>query len=349
MVTGLTAGDRTPTSIALSWTNPTDADLAEVIVRRAKGPVAPGSATAGTGVYLGPWGPPTGPSVTDTGLDPNTGYSYAVFTRDTTGNISSPTTLTTSTTSPPKPIGPETIIAGYIHTCGLDVAGKAWCWGDGSSGQLGDVFDFSHDTGTPVAVVGGHTFVGLTAGSIYAYHTCGLDDAGKAWCWGFGYYGQFGDGNSSDHTVRAPVAVVGGHTFTQLTAGTNHTCGLDGAGTAWCWGDGYYGQLGDGNSSAHATGTPVAVVGGHTITQLDRRRLPHVRDRRQPGRPGAGAAETSGRLGDGNTSDHVTATPVAVVGGHTITQLTTSRAPHMRDRRRRESVVLGLRKQRGAG
>ena len=41
----------------------------------------------------------------------------------------------------------------------------------------------AHDTGTPVAVAGGHTFTSLTA---RWFHTCGLDDAGKAWCWGSG-------------------------------------------------------------------------------------------------------------------------------------------------------------------
>ncbi len=99
-VTALTAGDRTPDSIALSWTNPTDADLAAVIVRRAKGATAPATPTDGTGMTLP--GAPTATGVTDTGLDPDTTYSYAVFTRDTTGNTSAPATLTTATTSEPQ-------------------------------------------------------------------------------------------------------------------------------------------------------------------------------------------------------------------------------------------------------
>ncbi len=120
--------------------------------------------------------------------------------------------------------------------------------------------------GRRYAVAGGHTFTSLTA---RGYHTCGLDDAGKAWCWGDGYGGVLGDGDTSDHTVRTPVAVVGGHAFSQLAAGDDHTCGLDGAGQAWCWGLGTdSGTLGDGDSSDHRTGTPVAVVGGHTFTSL---------------------------------------------------------------------------------
>ena len=316
-VTGLTVGDRTPTSIALSWTNPTDADLAEVIARRAKGTAAPGSASEGTGVSLGS---PTAATVTDAGLDPSTQYSYAVFTRDTAGNTSSPTTVV-ATTSPPEPIQPQTITAGIVHTCGLDVEGKAWCWGGGSSGQLGDGNADDHETGTPVSVVGGHTFTSLTA---RWYRTCGLDDAGNAWCWGDAKFGVLGDGTTSDHETGTPVAVVGGHTFSQLAAGYEHSCGLDGAGKAWCWGRGEGGPLGDGNTSDHETGTPVSVVGGHTFTSLT------AGEFRTCGLDNAGNAWCWGRgeegpLGDGNTSDHETGTPVAVVGSHTFTSLTAGR------------------------
>ena len=218
----------------------------------------------------------------------------------------------------PKPIRPETITVGYVHTCGLDVAGKAWCWGDGSAGQLGDGDMSAHDTGTPVAVAGGHTFTSLTA---RWFHTCGLDDAGKAWCWGSGEGGVMGDGDTSDHGLSTPTAVVGGHIFSQLAAGYGHVCGLDGARNAWCWGFASDGQLGDGNDDDHATGTPVAVVGGHTFAALT------AGYEQTCGIDDAGNAwcwglGTSGALGDGVESDHDTGTPVAVVGGHTFTSLT---------------------------
>jgi alpha-tubulin suppressor-like RCC1 family protein len=53
------------------------------------------------------------------------------------------------------------------------------------------------------------------------------------------------------------VAVLGEHTFTNLATGQSHTCGVDNAGTAWCWGIGYFGELGDGINTASTT--PVAV------------------------------------------------------------------------------------------
>ena len=97
VVTGLAVVGRTATSITLAWTNPADPDLAAVIVRRAVGGTAP--ATPGDGVAVGLTSA-TAASVTDTGLAVDTGYAYAVFTRDTTGNTSAGVPLVTRTLGP---------------------------------------------------------------------------------------------------------------------------------------------------------------------------------------------------------------------------------------------------------
>jgi hypothetical protein len=73
----------TVNSIELAWTNPTDEDLAEVIVRRKEGATAPTLPGDGTGV---PLASPTATSVVDFPLDPGKQYSYAVFTRDAVPN-----------------------------------------------------------------------------------------------------------------------------------------------------------------------------------------------------------------------------------------------------------------------
>ncbi len=119
-VIGLAVTGRTATSITLSWTNPSDADLASVIVRRASAATAPASPTEGTGVGLPS---ATATSATDTGLAVNTAYSYAVFTRDVVGNTSPPV-VTTSRTPPETvrvsvaPDGPGLIAAPAISADG---------------------------------------------------------------------------------------------------------------------------------------------------------------------------------------------------------------------------------------
>ena len=44
-----------------------------------------------------------------------------------------------------------------------------------------------------------------------------------------------------------------------LSNGEEHTCGIRGDGTAWCWGSNGYGELGDGTTTDSAT--PVQVLG----------------------------------------------------------------------------------------
>jgi uncharacterized protein YkwD len=84
-VTGLRVTAQAPTSVILRWTNPTDPDLAVVIVRRATGGTAPSTATSGTGVALAT---PRATGATERALAPSTTYAYAVFTRDRSGNTS---------------------------------------------------------------------------------------------------------------------------------------------------------------------------------------------------------------------------------------------------------------------
>ena len=86
------------------------------------------------------------------------------------------------------------IEAGYSHTCGTSEGGKAYCWGRGGSGGLGNL--------EPTAVAGDLVFSSISGGD---YHTCGISEGGKAYCWGDGYYGGLGNG-SRDNKLE-PTAV----------------------------------------------------------------------------------------------------------------------------------------------
>jgi alpha-tubulin suppressor-like RCC1 family protein len=82
----------------------------------------------------------------------------------------------------------------------------------------------------------------------------------RAYCWGYNYYGQLGDGSptgGADHL--SPVAVAGGLLSRAGATGAAHWCGVTTAARAYCWGNDNAGQLGDGSSIT--TSTPVAVVG----------------------------------------------------------------------------------------
>jgi alpha-tubulin suppressor-like RCC1 family protein len=96
----------------------------------------------------------------------------------------------------------------------------------------------------PVDVTVTTTPVGLMSLSAGVSHTCALTGEGRAFCWGKNWNGQLGVGtvDSSDHLVLEPVQHEG--SFVSISAGEEYTCGIDPAGTGWCWGLNDWSQLG---------------------------------------------------------------------------------------------------------
>ncbi|MGE0440899.1 MAG: hypothetical protein AB7L66_09885 [Gemmatimonadales bacterium] len=144
--------------------------------------------------------------------------------------------------------GPANVVtAGYKHSCARSTSGTVRCWGDNTSGQLGN----GSTTSSSVPVTVG-SFATVSAGFA---HTCALTAAGEAFCWGANASGQLGNGSTTGSS--APVAVAGGLTFRSIYTGDDHTCGVTTGGVAYCWGDNEYGQLGDGTQLNRAS--PVKV------------------------------------------------------------------------------------------
>ncbi len=205
------------------------------------------------------------------------------------------------------------ISAGWAHTCALDSGGKAWCWGGGVSGAIGNG-ENQWDYLWPVSVAGGRTYSAISAG---ASHTCAVDSGGNAWCWGSDNYGKLGDGGSDPQDKLVPVAVAGGRTYSTITAAYWHTCAVDSGGNAWCWGSDNSGQLGDGESDQQDKFAPVAVAGEHTYSTITAASwLTCALD-------GGGEAWCWGLselVGDGHTSESNKFVPVAVAGGRAYQQ-----------------------------
>ena len=149
----------------------------------------------------------------------------------------------------------------FSHACGVTTRENAYCWGHDGDGQLGNGAPTAQQS-TPALVVGGHKWASVSAG---AAHTCGVRARdGAALCWGFADNGRLGNGATTPNQTT-PVVVLGGHTFTSVSAGSAHTCGVRATdGAALCWGLASFGQLGNGATIPDQT-SPVVVLGGHTF------------------------------------------------------------------------------------
>ncbi|MFF3456327.1 RCC1 domain-containing protein, partial [Streptomyces sp. NPDC002730] len=69
----------------------------------------------------------------------------------------------------------------------------------------------------------------------------------KVRTWGWNFFGQLGDGTTTDHLL--PVTVVGLSQVTAVEGGDNHSVALVRDGTVRTWGRNDNGQLGDGTTT----------------------------------------------------------------------------------------------------
>ena len=101
--------------------------------------------------------------------------------------------------------------ASRHHTCARTTSGVVWCWGANAFGELG-LGATSADEQSPTEV----TALSLPAIDIatanqptapsYTGHSCAILNDGSAWCWGYGGYGQLGNGDTSDHSLPVQVS-----------------------------------------------------------------------------------------------------------------------------------------------
>jgi len=148
------------------------------------------------------------------------------------------------------------IAGGEAHTCALLANGTVRCWGQNSSGEIGDGTNIIRSSPVPVAGLSSVVAV-ATGGDLGASHTCALIADGTVRCWGANNRGQLGDNTTASRFT--PVVVQGLGNAVEIAVGAFHSCALLANGTAQCWGANDSGQLGDDTRTPQLA--PVAVSG----------------------------------------------------------------------------------------
>lgn len=167
------------------------------------------------------------------------------------------------------------IAAGGGHSLALDEDGTVFAWGSGASGQLGNGTE--RESTMPVTVTDDGVLDDkeVIDVSTLGDHSLALTQDGKVYSWGAGKYGQLG--NDDTENADRPVAVddsdvLADKEITAVAAGGRHSLALDTNGDIYAWGQGSFGQLGDGakhdgEDSEASSLVPVRVEKGEDLAR----------------------------------------------------------------------------------
>lgn len=156
------------------------------------------------------------------------------------------------------------LAAGEDDTCATLSTGEVDCWGF-DYGVFGTQ-ETAEKEDAPLQIQG---VADAAKVAVINEDVCALLRSGHIDCWGNNYSGQVGDGTRSSCGEEStescggyspPVEVDGITDAIQITGGGAFSCALLSGGHVDCWGNGSYGQLGDG-ASVEAQETPAEVVG----------------------------------------------------------------------------------------
>jgi alpha-tubulin suppressor-like RCC1 family protein len=189
------------------------------------------------------------------------------------------------------------------------------CWGDGTSGDLGDGLTIQKNK--PADVSGLTNVIAMSAGRL---QTCAVLAGGDVDCWGDNTFGQLGNGSTTN--ASTPQSVTGLTGVVAIAAGDTHTCALTSGGSVSCWGDNAHGELGNGSSSSVPVMSPASVSGLSGVAAVA------AGNGFTCALTSAGAvycwgSNVSGELGDGSTVDAFTPTliPATSFGGISIVSI----------------------------
>ena len=146
----------------------------------------------------------------------------------------------------------KTIKIGSVNSCIVMENNELKCWGNNSTGQLGNGSNANLSTPTTIDV--NLSVENMVLG---IEHTCTITRDGTPMCWGDNSGGKLGDGSMNSSLSPVRVTLPSGRKAIKLALGSYHSCALLDNGSITCWGRNTYGQLGDGTTNQSSTPTAV--------------------------------------------------------------------------------------------
>jgi len=208
---------------------------------------------------------------------------------------------------------PVSIWGGAREVITLKADGTVWTWGLNASGELGN--GNTNDSWIPVQVLGAggsgilNNVTAVMGGEL---HNVALKSDGTVWTWGSNITNQLGNGMPAGKANNSltPVQVSGLTSVVKLGSRGYHSVAVKSDGTVWAWGWDRYGALGNGIDDANfdypvpvqvqGVNNPIMVTAGYLfgVALLQDHTLVAWGD------------NINGTIGDGTTTNRLTAVPV---------------------------------------
>ncbi|BDR53951.1 hypothetical protein KIMH_00620 [Bombiscardovia apis] len=187
------------------------------------------------------------------------------------------------------------IAAGEYFSLALSSDGQLYSWGYNNNGRLGDGDITEHADPRPVSLPPGVSFTQIAAQHDYA---AAIGDDNNVYTWGSNVKGQLGTGDTTPRRKPTKITLPGSAKAASVATGESHTLALTTTGSAYAWGNDWYGQLGTGNSVDQLSPTPLSGVGNNTFTTISAG-YDHSLAVNTAGDMYAWGSSADGRLGDG--------------------------------------------------
>lgn len=209
------------------------------------------------------------------------------------------------------------VSVGAYHSCFVREDGTVWCWGYNNGGRLGDNTTTNRSIPTQVHGVGNSGYLtNITHVSAGENHTCAVSAQGYVYCWGYGSFGQLGNGSTAQSYVPVQVSTISG--VKSVEAGFYISCAIKTDGTVYCWGENANGKLGIGTTTE--SHTPVQVrgpLGSGYLTNVTSCAsiFKHVCVAKNDGTAWCWGLNDHGQLGNGSTTNSYYPVQVRGSGG----------------------------------
>ena len=156
-------------------------------------------------------------------------------------------------------VKPQKLFCGIGSAMAIGTDGELYAWGQNNYGNLGDGTKTHRYSPVKISLPNGVKPKQIASSG---HHSMAIGDDGEFYAWGRNSNGQLGTGTSDYDHHYAPQKIIlpNGVKPLKIACGESFSMAICTDGELYTWGDGSYGELGNGSSSYTNYPTPTKVI-----------------------------------------------------------------------------------------